>query len=53
MFFNSYRTITEPLITLSYHKGKVGLLLWHPAAENVLLTAGIYFIMHLYNVKIK
>lgn len=34
------RTMTEPLFALLYHQRRVGLVLWHPTAEDVLLTAG-------------
>lgn len=34
------RTITEPVVDLLYHQRRVGLVLWHPAAVNILLTAG-------------
>ncbi len=33
--------MTEPLLALLYHQRRVGLILWHPTAENVLLTAGM------------
>jgi len=41
-----YRTLTEPVVDLLYHQRRVGLVLWHPAAQNVLLTAGEYFVMY-------
>ncbi|EEB13724.1 Coronin-6, putative [Pediculus humanus corporis] len=34
------RTLTEPVVDLIYHQRRVGLVLWHPTAKNVLLTAG-------------
>jgi coronin-1B/1C/6 len=34
------RTLTEPVVDLLYHQRRVGLVLWHPTALNVLLTAG-------------
>ncbi|CAF4804527.1 unnamed protein product [Pieris macdunnoughi] len=34
------RTLTEPVVDLVYHQRRVGLVLWHPIAQNVLLTAG-------------
>ncbi|XP_022128934.2 coronin-6 isoform X2 [Pieris rapae] len=34
------RTLTEPVVDLVYHQRRVGLVLWHPTAQNVLLTAG-------------
>jgi len=33
--------MTEPFFALLYHQRRVGLVLWHPAAENILLTAGM------------
>ncbi|XP_033244584.1 coronin-6-like [Drosophila miranda] len=33
-------TLTQPTVDLVYHKRRVALLLWHPSAHNVLLTAG-------------
>lgn len=35
------RTLTEPVVDLIYHQRRVGLVLWHPTAKNVLLTAGM------------
>lgn len=34
------RTLTEPVVDLLYHQRRVGLVVWHPSALNVLLTAG-------------
>jgi coronin-1B/1C/6 len=34
------RTLTEPVVDLVYHQRRVGLVLWHPSALNVLLTSG-------------
>nr|CAH7717908.1 unnamed protein product [Callosobruchus chinensis] len=34
------KTLTEPVVSLVYHQRRVGLVLWHPTALNVLLTAG-------------
>ncbi|XP_072934120.1 coronin-1C-A isoform X2 [Epargyreus clarus] len=34
------RTLSEPVVDLVYHQRRVGLVLWHPTAQNVLLTAG-------------
>lgn len=34
------RTLTEPVVDLLYHQRRVGLVLWHPTALNVLLTSG-------------
>jgi len=41
-----YRTLTEPVVDLLYHQRRVGLVLWHPAAQNVLLTAGKCFVKY-------
>lgn len=35
-----HKTLTEPIVDLIYHQRRVGLVLWHPTALNVLLTAG-------------
>ncbi|EDW76684.1 LOW QUALITY PROTEIN: coronin-1C-A [Drosophila tropicalis] len=34
------RTLTEPVVDLVFHQRRVGLVVWHPSALNVLLTAG-------------
>ncbi|KAM3957861.1 LOW QUALITY PROTEIN: protein coronin [Aphomia sociella] len=34
------RTLTDPVVDLVFHQRRVGLVLWHPTAQNVLLTAG-------------
>ncbi|XP_037914141.1 coronin-6 isoform X1 [Hermetia illucens] len=34
------KTLTEPVVDLVFHQRRVGLVLWHPSALNVLLTAG-------------
>lgn len=34
------KTLTEPIVNLVMHQRRVGLVLWHPTAQNVLLTAG-------------
>ncbi|CAL8129858.1 unnamed protein product [Orchesella dallaii] len=34
------RTLTESVVDLQYHQRRVGLVLWHPTAHNILLTAG-------------
>lgn len=34
------RTLTDPVVDLLFHQRRVGLVLWHPTAMNVLLTAG-------------
>ncbi|XP_065173133.1 coronin-6 isoform X2 [Atheta coriaria] len=34
------KTLAEPIVDLVCHQRRVGLVLWHPTAQNVLLTAG-------------
>ena len=36
-----YRNLDEPVVDLVAHQRRVGLVLWHPTAQNVLLSAGI------------
>ncbi|XP_055609043.1 coronin-1C-A isoform X2 [Uranotaenia lowii] len=44
------RTMTEPVVDLVYHQRRVGLVLWHPSALNVLLTAGSDNLIVVWNV---
>ncbi|KAK7865053.1 hypothetical protein R5R35_007180 [Gryllus longicercus] len=44
------RTLTEPVVDLIYHQRRVGLVLWHPTALNVLLTAGSDNLVVIWNV---
>lgn len=44
------RTMTEPVVDLVYHQRRVGLVLWHPSALNVLLTAGSDNLIVIWNV---
>lgn len=44
------RTLTEPVVDLVYHQRRVGLVLWHPSALNVLLTAGSDNLIVVWNV---
>ncbi|XP_065207890.1 coronin-1C-A [Planococcus citri] len=44
------RTLTEPVVDLLFHQRRVGLVLWHPSAQNVLLTAGSDNQVVLWNV---
>ncbi|XP_065336917.1 coronin-6 isoform X1 [Cloeon dipterum] len=46
------RTLTDPIVDLVYHQRRVGLVLWHPSAQNVLLTAGSDNLVLLWNVGI-
>lgn len=34
------RTMTESVVDLHRHQRRVGLVLWHPSAQNILLSAG-------------
>lgn len=34
------RTMTESVVDLVHHQRRVGLVLWHPSAQNILLSAG-------------
>jgi len=39
-------------VDLVYHQRRVGLVLWHPSAQNVLLTAGSDNLVLIWNVGI-
>ncbi|KAG9465574.1 hypothetical protein GDO78_018074 [Eleutherodactylus coqui] len=34
------RSLSEPIVTLEGHTKRVGIVLWHPTAQNILLSAG-------------
>lgn len=34
------KNMTEPIVDLLKHQRRVGLVLWHPSAQNILLSAG-------------
>lgn len=44
------RTLTESIVDLQLHQRRVGLVLWHPSALNVLLTAGSDNLVIIWNV---
>lgn len=44
------RTLTEPVVDLVHHQRRVGLVLWHPSALNILLTAGSDNLIVIWNV---
>lgn len=44
------RTLTESVVDLQLHQRRVGLVLWHPTALNVLLTAGSDNLVLIWNV---
>jgi coronin-1B/1C/6 len=50
LYESFYRTLTEPVVELLYHQRRVGLVLWHPTAQNVLLTAGSDNLVVIWNV---
>lgn len=35
-----FRTMTDSICDLKKHQRRVGLVLWHPSAQNILLSAG-------------
>jgi coronin-1B/1C/6 len=45
--------ITEPLADLVAHQRRVGLIQWHPTAENVLLSAGADNMVYIWNVSLQ
>ena len=42
--------MTEPVVDLMFHQRRVGLVLWHPSANNILLSAGSDNIIVIWNV---
>lgn len=44
------RTLTEPIVELHGHQRRVGLIQWHPSANNVLLSAGADCKIIIWNV---
>lgn len=34
--------LREPVVTLEGHTKRVGIVVWHPTAQNVLLSAGAW-----------
>ena len=49
-FFNIFRTMTDPIVDLLKHQRRVGLVLWHPSAQNILLSAGSDNMVVIWNV---
>jgi WD40 repeat protein len=43
-------TMTEPVVTLVGHQRRVGLVEWHPTAENILFSAGFDYMVFGWNV---
>lgn len=48
MYFS--RTMTESVVDLVYHQRRVGMVVWHPTANNILLSAGSDNIVVIWNV---
>jgi len=44
------KDLTEPIVTLVGHQRRVGIVEWHPTAENVLLSAGFDYLVIVWNV---
>lgn len=42
--------MSEPVVDLVYHQRRVGLILWHPTANNILLSAGGDNLVVIWNV---
>lgn len=40
----------EPVVDLVMHQRRVGIVLWHPTANNILLSAGSDFKVYVWNV---
>ena len=45
-----FRTMTESVVDLAYHQRRVGMVVWHPTANNILLSAGSDNIVVIWNV---
>lgn len=43
-------SLTEPVVVLEGHSKRVGIITWHPAARNVLLSAGCDNVIIIWNV---
>jgi len=44
------KDLTEPVVTLAGHQRRVGIVEWHPTAENVLLSAGFDYLLLVWDV---
>ena len=44
------RTLTESVVDLQYHQRRVSCVLWHPTANNILLSAGSDNLIVVWNV---
>ena len=34
------RTMTDCVVDLNFHQRRVGIVMWHPSAQNILLSCG-------------
>ncbi|XP_042327592.1 coronin-1A isoform X2 [Sceloporus undulatus] len=44
------RSLNEPLVTLEGHSKRVGIVTWHPTAQNLLLSAGCDNVVKVWDV---
>ncbi|XP_015275013.1 PREDICTED: coronin-1A [Gekko japonicus] len=44
------RSLNEPLVTLEGHSKRVGIVTWHPTAQNLLLSAGCDNVVTVWDV---
>jgi len=44
------RTMTECVVELVFHQRRVGIVLWHPSAQNILLSSGSDNVVCIWNV---
>jgi len=42
--------LSDPLVTLMAHQRRVGIVNWHPLAENVILTAGFDYLVCIWDI---
>jgi hypothetical protein len=43
-------TITQPVVDLRGHQRRVGVIEWHPTAENILFSAGFDYMIYGWNI---
>ena len=42
--------LNESLVDLEGHQRRVGIIEWHPTAENVILSAGFDFLIYIWDI---
>ena len=42
--------LSEPLVKLKAHQRRVGIVNWHPLAENIILTAGFDYMVFIWDI---